>query len=36
MEEMQSGEIKKLIDWLREHGHTDAEIIECIETITSK
>ena len=36
MEEMSATDISRLIEWLRNHGHTDAEIVECLEYITKK
>ncbi len=32
---MPKTEIVKLIEWLRAHGHTDSEIIDCIEFVES-
>lgn len=34
MEEMEKGTVKKLIEWLKMHGHTSDEIVACIEYIT--
>ena len=34
MEEMERATVARLIDWLKEHGHTAEEILECIEYIT--
>lgn len=31
MEELKSTEIVRLIEWLRDKGFTDTQIIECIE-----
>ena len=31
---MNDNEIPRLIDWLRSHGHTNDEIIECIYYVT--
>lgn len=36
MEEMSTQDIYRLIEWLREHGHTAEEIVECLEFITKK
>lgn len=36
MEEMSSADIARLIEWLRNHGHTDTEIVQCLEYITKK
>lgn len=33
-EQMNDNEIPRLIEWLRDHGHTDEEIIECIYFVT--
>lgn len=33
MEEMTSGQLVKLIEWLKAKGFTDTEIISCIEYI---
>lgn len=33
MEEMTLKQVAKLIEWLRAKGHTETEIIECIEHI---
>jgi len=35
-EEMSTTDIARLIEWLRDHGHTDSEIVECLEYITKK
>ena len=32
---MNDGEIARLIDWLKDHGHSDAEIVECLHFIAS-
>ena len=32
---MPKTEIVKLIEWLRAHGHSDSEIIDCIEFVES-
>ena len=32
---MQQSEIVRLIQWLREHGHTAEEILDCIEYLES-
>lgn len=34
MEEMEKVTVNRLIEWLKEHGHTSDEIVECIEYIT--
>lgn len=34
MEEMEKVTVNRLIEWLRAHGHTSDEIVECIEYIT--
>lgn len=34
--EMSSQDIARLIEWLRQHGHTDAEIVECLEYISKR
>ncbi len=36
MEEMTTREISRLIDWLKEHGHTYEEIEDCIDTISKE
>ena len=36
MEEMSTTGIARLIEWLRSHGHTDSEIVACLEYITKK
>lgn len=36
MDDMTATDIARLIEWLRNHGHTDAEIVECLEYITKK
>lgn len=33
-EEMQKSELAALIEWLKAHGHTDTEIVECLEYIS--
>ena len=33
-EEIQKGELAALIEWLKAHGHTDTEIVECLEYIS--
>ncbi len=33
-EEMTKSELGALIEWLKKHGHTDAEIVECLEYIS--
>lgn len=33
---MYSGEISKLIEWLRNNNHSESDILECIEFVTSK
>ena len=35
MEDMESKTVARLIEWLKKHGHTDSEIVECIEFITT-
>lgn len=35
MEDMEKVTINRLIEWLKENGHTSDEIVECIEYITS-
>ena len=32
---MAHSEVTRLIQWLREHGHTPEEILDCIEFIDS-
>lgn len=34
METTSATDIARLIEWLRSHGHTDAEIVERLEYIT--
>ncbi|MDO4345328.1 MAG: hypothetical protein Q4C50_11050 [Eubacteriales bacterium] len=34
MEDMEKVTVNRLIEWLKEHGHTSDEIVECIEYIT--
>ena len=34
MEDMEKVTINRLIEWLKTHGHTSDEIVECIEYIT--
>lgn len=34
MEDMERTTVARLIDWLKEHGHTSDEILDCIEYIT--
>jgi hypothetical protein len=36
MEEISATFIARLIEWLRDHRHTDKEIVECLEYITKK
>ena len=36
MEEMTATEISRLIDWLKSKGMTDAEIINCLKTLSGK
>jgi hypothetical protein len=31
---MNDNEIPRLIEWLKEHGHNDSEIVECIYFVT--
>ena len=31
---MNDNEIPRLIDWLKSHGHTEKEIVECIYYVT--
>lgn len=33
--ELEKITVNKLIEWLKEHGHTSDEIVECISYITS-
>lgn len=35
MEDMESKTVARLIEWLKKHGHTSDEIVECIEYITT-
>jgi len=35
MDDMEKVTVNKLIEWLKAHGHTSDEIVECIEYITS-
>lgn len=35
MEDMESKTVARLIEWLKNHGHTADEIVECIEYITT-
>lgn len=35
MEDMEKITIARLIEWLKDNGHTSDEIVECIEYITS-
>lgn len=35
MEDMESRTVARLIEWLKRHGHTDAEIVECIQFTTT-
>ena len=35
-EEMQSGEISKLIEWLQNNGHNNDDVINCIKFVTGK
>jgi hypothetical protein len=34
MEEMERVTVNRLIEWLEKHGHTEAEILDCIRYIT--
>lgn len=34
MEQVEKITIHRLIEWLKKHGHTSEEIVECIEYIT--
>lgn len=34
MDEMQKSELAALIEWLKAHGHSDSEIVECLEYIS--
>lgn len=34
-EELEKVTINRLIEWLKEHGHTSEEIVECISFITN-
>lgn len=36
MEDMESRTVARLIEWLKEHGHTADEIVDCMEYITGK
>lgn len=36
VEMMNVNEISMLIDWLRAHGHSEAEITDCIQYIAGK
>ena len=35
MEDMEKVTVNRLIEWLKEHGHINDEIVDCIEYITS-
>lgn len=35
-DEMTTKEVSRLIDWLREHGHTYEEIEQCIDYISKE
>lgn len=35
MEDMEKITVSRLIEWLKQHGHTSEEIVQCIEHITS-
>lgn len=34
MEDMEKVTVNRLIEWLKSHGHTSDEIVDCIEYIT--
>lgn len=34
MEDMEKITVKRLIEWLKQHGHTSEEIVDCLEYIT--
>jgi hypothetical protein len=36
MEEIEKVTVNKLIKWLEEHGHTEADILDCILYITDR
>ena len=31
---MEKSTVAKLIQWLKEHGHNDSEVVDCIQFIT--
>ena len=34
--DMTEGQTVKLIEWLKEHGHSDSQIVDCIAYINKK